>query len=273
MNGYAAGERRTDPGRDRGRTGPDRTRDVRPVRELPQRNPQGAIGSRTLCPLLHPVCSGIAGQGHHQVSRSLFINHVSFPDNTAFHLLPTGQLQGAQVMVSLRQIQEQANANGRLDGHELRMLHEVLYADGKIDRQEVEFSSSCTSACETARITSSSSSTTRSRTTSWWTVGSAPRKRTGCVRSSSRTTGSMRKSTSSCTSSERDQAIQPRALRTPGGVQGGASVAGHIGKRHPRGLGKRFAHPLSASRAAPPNSIEETVRWLDEPRLPCPRRG
>jgi uncharacterized tellurite resistance protein B-like protein len=42
-------------------------------------------------------------------------------------------------MLSLRQIEEQVITNGRVDGHELKMLREVLYADGKIDRQEAEF--------------------------------------------------------------------------------------------------------------------------------------
>jgi hypothetical protein len=42
-------------------------------------------------------------------------------------------------MLSLREIEERIIANGRVDGHELRLLHELLYADGKIDRQEADF--------------------------------------------------------------------------------------------------------------------------------------
>lgn len=42
-------------------------------------------------------------------------------------------------MPSLREIEERVIANGRVEGHEISMLREVLYADGKIDRQEAEF--------------------------------------------------------------------------------------------------------------------------------------
>jgi hypothetical protein len=42
-------------------------------------------------------------------------------------------------MISLREIEERIIANGRVDGHELRLLRELLYADGKIDRQEADF--------------------------------------------------------------------------------------------------------------------------------------
>jgi uncharacterized tellurite resistance protein B-like protein len=42
-------------------------------------------------------------------------------------------------MPSLRQLEEQIIANGRVEGHELKMLPELLYADGKIDREEADF--------------------------------------------------------------------------------------------------------------------------------------
>ena len=42
-------------------------------------------------------------------------------------------------MPNLRELEERLIANGRVDGHELRLLREVLYADDKIDRQEADF--------------------------------------------------------------------------------------------------------------------------------------
>lgn len=42
-------------------------------------------------------------------------------------------------MLDLREIEERVIANGRVNGHELRVLREVLYADGKIDRKEADF--------------------------------------------------------------------------------------------------------------------------------------
>jgi hypothetical protein len=42
-------------------------------------------------------------------------------------------------MVSLREIEERVIANGRVDGHELSLLHNLLDADGKIDRKEADF--------------------------------------------------------------------------------------------------------------------------------------
>ena len=42
-------------------------------------------------------------------------------------------------MPSLREIEERLVANGRVEGHEVRLLRELLYADGKIDRAEADF--------------------------------------------------------------------------------------------------------------------------------------
>jgi len=42
-------------------------------------------------------------------------------------------------MTSLREIEERVVANGRIEGHEVRLLCELLYADGKIDRDEADF--------------------------------------------------------------------------------------------------------------------------------------
>jgi uncharacterized tellurite resistance protein B-like protein len=42
-------------------------------------------------------------------------------------------------MPSLREIGERLVANGRVEGHEVRLLRELLYADGKIDRGEADF--------------------------------------------------------------------------------------------------------------------------------------
>ena len=42
-------------------------------------------------------------------------------------------------MPSLREIEERLVANGRVEGHEVRLLRELLYADGKIDRDEADF--------------------------------------------------------------------------------------------------------------------------------------
>ena len=42
-------------------------------------------------------------------------------------------------MPSLREIGESIVANGRVEGHELEVLREVLYADGKVDRAEADF--------------------------------------------------------------------------------------------------------------------------------------
>jgi hypothetical protein len=42
-------------------------------------------------------------------------------------------------MTSLREIEERVVANGRVEGHEVRLLRERLYADGKIDRDEADF--------------------------------------------------------------------------------------------------------------------------------------
>jgi uncharacterized tellurite resistance protein B-like protein len=43
------------------------------------------------------------------------------------------------MMPSLREIEERLVANGRVEGHEVRLLRELLYADGKIDRDEADF--------------------------------------------------------------------------------------------------------------------------------------
>ena len=42
-------------------------------------------------------------------------------------------------MKELREIGERLLANGRVDGNELEVLRQVLYADGKIDRREADF--------------------------------------------------------------------------------------------------------------------------------------
>jgi hypothetical protein len=39
----------------------------------------------------------------------------------------------------MREIEDQIVANGRVEDHELRMLEQLLYADGKIDRKEANF--------------------------------------------------------------------------------------------------------------------------------------
>jgi hypothetical protein len=42
-------------------------------------------------------------------------------------------------MLTLRELEERVLANGRVDGHELELLRQVLYADGKINRKEADF--------------------------------------------------------------------------------------------------------------------------------------
>jgi len=42
-------------------------------------------------------------------------------------------------MANLRELEERVVANGRVEGHEIRLLRELLYADGKIDREEADF--------------------------------------------------------------------------------------------------------------------------------------
>jgi uncharacterized tellurite resistance protein B-like protein len=42
-------------------------------------------------------------------------------------------------MLDLRGLEERILANGRVDGHELEVLRQALYADGKIDRREADF--------------------------------------------------------------------------------------------------------------------------------------
>jgi hypothetical protein len=42
-------------------------------------------------------------------------------------------------MLPLREIEERVLANGKVDGHELDMLRQALYRDGKIDRDEANF--------------------------------------------------------------------------------------------------------------------------------------
>ena len=42
-------------------------------------------------------------------------------------------------MLNFREIEERIIANGRVDGDEVRMPREKLYADGNIDRQEADF--------------------------------------------------------------------------------------------------------------------------------------
>jgi hypothetical protein len=42
-------------------------------------------------------------------------------------------------MTDLQRLEEELIANGRVEGHELRLLRGVLYADGKIDRREADF--------------------------------------------------------------------------------------------------------------------------------------
>jgi hypothetical protein len=40
---------------------------------------------------------------------------------------------------ALREIEVRVVDNGRVEGHEIRLLHDLLYADGKIDRDEANF--------------------------------------------------------------------------------------------------------------------------------------
>ena len=42
-------------------------------------------------------------------------------------------------MLTLRELEERVLANGRVEGHDLDVLRQVLYADGKIDRTEADF--------------------------------------------------------------------------------------------------------------------------------------
>jgi hypothetical protein len=42
-------------------------------------------------------------------------------------------------MLNLRDIEESILATGKLDGRELEMLRQQLYADGKIDRRKADF--------------------------------------------------------------------------------------------------------------------------------------
>jgi uncharacterized tellurite resistance protein B-like protein len=42
-------------------------------------------------------------------------------------------------MRNLREIEERILTNGRVEGHEIEMLRQLLYADGKIDREEADF--------------------------------------------------------------------------------------------------------------------------------------
>jgi hypothetical protein len=49
------------------------------------------------------------------------------------------RIPGEHVMLELREIEEQVISSGRVDGHGLKVLREVLYADGLIDREEADF--------------------------------------------------------------------------------------------------------------------------------------
>lgn len=42
-------------------------------------------------------------------------------------------------LLALREVEERVVKNGRVEGHEIRLLHNLLYADGKIDREEADF--------------------------------------------------------------------------------------------------------------------------------------
>jgi len=42
-------------------------------------------------------------------------------------------------MPDLRQIGDDVLAHGRVDGHELEVLHRQLYAGGKVERREADF--------------------------------------------------------------------------------------------------------------------------------------
>jgi hypothetical protein len=44
-----------------------------------------------------------------------------------------------EIMLKLRQMEQEILARGRVDGPELEMLRKELYADGKIDREEANF--------------------------------------------------------------------------------------------------------------------------------------
>ena len=42
-------------------------------------------------------------------------------------------------MTDFRVLKKSILANGKVDGHEVDLLHQILYADGVIDRKEAEF--------------------------------------------------------------------------------------------------------------------------------------
>jgi hypothetical protein len=42
-------------------------------------------------------------------------------------------------MMSLREIEERVLANGRVEGHELELLRQVMYGDGKVNREKADF--------------------------------------------------------------------------------------------------------------------------------------
>ncbi len=44
-----------------------------------------------------------------------------------------------QSLMSLRELEQRILANGRVDGPDLQLLRDVLYADGQIDRREADF--------------------------------------------------------------------------------------------------------------------------------------
>src|SRR3954463_14033281 len=60
-------------------------------------------------------------------------------DGSGDQLTGRGDFHGEQVMTDLQRLEEELIANGRVEGHELRLLRGVLYADGKIDRREADF--------------------------------------------------------------------------------------------------------------------------------------
>ena len=45
----------------------------------------------------------------------------------------------SDVMMHLRQIEQDVLATGKLDGHHLEVLHQGVYAEGKIDRRGADF--------------------------------------------------------------------------------------------------------------------------------------
>jgi hypothetical protein len=50
-----------------------------------------------------------------------------------------GNVEESQIMLDLRPIEHEILAKGRVDGHELEVLRQQVYAGGKIDRRGADF--------------------------------------------------------------------------------------------------------------------------------------